>query len=82
VGFFKSIISGPDNVTGDELKVGFFLALLAVIGFTGWDVLHEHVRFNITEFCIGFGALVGSTAAAVAGKQLAKAMPPADPPSQ
>lgn len=55
--FLKDILTTKDGESFDNIRVGLIVAVLATVGFTGWDVIANRQHFNAVEFATGLGAL-------------------------
>jgi hypothetical protein len=65
----QQALTGRDNLTVDVARVGIAGALLALIGYTGFDVLAMHHAFSASDFGIGSATILGGGGAAVALKR-------------
>ena len=74
--FITDLLTGPDGTTFDVVRVAFAGAFLTYVGYAGYDVIFQHIHFDLVRFGEGFAALTAATGGSVAIKQWAGAEPP------
>ena len=61
----KDMFTGKDNQTYNLMRVGVALGLLTYLALCTWDVVHNHRAFQMQDFGIGLGAVLGASGAAI-----------------
>ena len=63
------LVTGKDNKTHDVVRWGGLLGTLQALAFTAYDVIGHAAHFNLQEYGIGLGALLGAVGAALGLKK-------------
>lgn len=66
--WLKHLITGADNQTVDVARVLWIAGALYFLGCTGYEV-YKSGHFNMTDFSIGYSALLAAGAAGVKIKE-------------
>ena len=69
VDWLRHLVTGKDNQTHDVVRWGALLGTLQALGLTVYDVVIHAAHFNLQEFGLGMGALLGATGAALGLKK-------------
>jgi hypothetical protein len=64
-GILRSAFSGADNVSIDIGRVNWTLLVIALIAYTGYEVIGLHHAFDCVNFATGAGALLAAGGAAL-----------------
>jgi hypothetical protein len=67
--FLTHIITGKDNTTFDLVRVLGLLGCLQALALVAYGVVYKGQPFDLQNFGIGFGALLGSVGAALKLKE-------------
>ena len=68
-GWIHNIVSETDNKTICPVRVLAILGTLQGLGIQAWDVIGNHAAFNLEQFGIGMGAMLGSLGLALGFKK-------------
>lgn len=67
--FITHLITGKDNSTFDLVRLLGLLGCLQALALVGYGVIAKGQSFDLQNFGIGFGALLGSLGAALKLKE-------------
>jgi hypothetical protein len=65
----KQLVTGKDNQTHDIVRWAALLGVIQALGLTIYDVVGNNIHFDLQNFGIGMGALLGATGAALGMKK-------------
>ena len=65
----KQLLTGKDNKTYDIVRVSLLFGIMHLIALSAYDVIAHASHFNIQEFGLGFGAIIGAAGAALGLKK-------------
>ena len=66
--FLMKLLSGKDNATPDVSRILLLLGAIAMVFYTGYDVIVHNTVFDAGSFGIAFGTLLAAGGAGIAIK--------------
>lgn len=67
--WLRMLLSGKDNMTPDIGRILLFIGALAMVFFTGYDMVINKTPFNSADFGVSFAAMLAGGGAGIAVKR-------------
>lgn len=63
--WIKNLMTGKDNETYDFIRVAAILGVIQGLGLTLYTVVCQQQHFNLEQFGVGLGAMLGGAGAGI-----------------